>query len=122
MAAIVWSDVVNAAPELADPAVAVAWQTVLLSFANTRLDVNVFDGESGPTTKMARVALVAHFASGVGSGSGGATSPVTSESAGGLARSYASASAGGGSGFTTTAYGVTYRLLAQMSAGGAWLI
>lgn len=87
MAAIVWNDVValpGADVELAT--VSVAGQTILLAVANSILDVNMFDGESGPITKAARCFLCAHFAALGKLGSGG---PLIGESDGRLSRQYA---------------------------------
>lgn len=69
-------------------------QEDVLAFANTALDVRLFDlGETDPRLKLARIYLALHLAtgdaeSGAGSGTGAPAGPVTSESCGGMMRSY----------------------------------
>lgn len=122
MAAIVWQNVVDVAPELADPAVPVALQTLWLALANQDVNVSLFyRGEDDPRLALARAYLVAHFGSGYGEGSGGAAGPVTSESAGGLSRSYAQAMAAGGGILGTTVYGQNFLALVRPMAGGPFL-
>ncbi len=63
MSDIAWTDVTslpNAPPAFAT--VSMVAQTAILAFANNYLDVDQFDGESGPTTHLARCYLAAHFA------------------------------------------------------------
>jgi hypothetical protein len=84
VAAIAWSDVVAQAPELATTATLA--QTGILAVANVRLNLSIFDGESGPTTYLARVLYAAHLASLIRLGVSG---PLIGESAGGLSRTYA---------------------------------
>lgn len=59
MAAIVWADVVAAAPQTA--AVTPAWRTSILAYVNTTLDVDIFGGEASPKLKMLRTLLAAHY-------------------------------------------------------------
>ena len=89
MAAIVWADVLTVAPELATT-VNDGAKVMILSYVNGRaMDPANFDGEDGWTTRLARCYLAAHLGAGVGKGaSGAAGGPVTSESMGGLSRSY----------------------------------
>lgn len=92
MADIAWSNVVDFAPELSG--IDADAQTDILAYVNDELDVALFDGESGPKTKLARIYLAAHVATGTLTGSsGGAAGPVTAEAEGGLSRSYGSMSA-----------------------------
>ena len=60
MAAIVWADVEAVAPTATD--VDVLAQGFILGYVNITLAVARFDGEEGPTTKLARVYLAAHHA------------------------------------------------------------
>ncbi len=86
MAPIAWADVVSVSSPLA--AVVVVQQDVILAMVNAGFS-HVFDGEDGPTTKLARIYVAAHFASLPGSGDQRPGGAVTSESRGGLSRSYA---------------------------------
>lgn len=85
---IAWTDVTavgNNDPVLINyPA---AGQTAVLAYVNSVLDVNMFDGEAGARTKLARCFLAAHIAA--CSALGDAGGPVASESEGGVSRSYA---------------------------------
>lgn len=96
MAAIVWTDVTAIAVELT--AVPVDAQTLFLSYVNTSLNVDYFGGESHINTKLARIYLAAHLGKTQLQGGDSIAGPVTSESAGGLSRSYALVSAVSGSG------------------------
>lgn len=86
MAPIAWSDVIAVSSPLA--AVIVAQQDMILAMVNAKF-AGVFDGEDGPTTKLARIYVAAHFASLPGSTDQRPGGSVTSESRGGLSRSYA---------------------------------
>lgn len=86
MAPIAWTDVVAVSSPLAS--VVVAQQDAILAMVNAKLSF-VFDGEDGPTTKLARIYVAAHFASSPGAGEQRPGGAVTSESRGGLSRSYA---------------------------------
>ena len=123
MAAITWQQVVDFASEAAD--VPAAAQTAILAHVNTTLDVTLFaDGESDPQLTLTRIYLAAHFAAGAvpGTGSGGPAGTVTSESAGGLSRSYGSAGAGSSvlssSLWGSTEYGRKAAALIRLVAGG----
>lgn len=87
MAPIAWSDVVAFSSPLAS--VDVTQQGILLAWVNKRF-AEVFDGEDGVSTKLARIWAVAHFASLPGSGDQRPAGPVVSQSRGGLSQSYAS--------------------------------
>jgi hypothetical protein len=78
------------APELST--VPTAAQDFILEYVNQALVVDIFGGEGSPKLRLARIYLAAHYGSLFGSGGSGAAGPVTSESAGGLSRSYGFAS------------------------------
>ena len=62
MAAIVWSDVTDEAPELLSPATPIGAQTLWLSIANgAGINVDNFGGEDADLTKAARCLYVAHL-------------------------------------------------------------
>jgi hypothetical protein len=122
MASITWTNVTDiVAPELTG--VAVAAQTRILSYVNGLHDVTALDptdGEDGDIVMMARLYLAAHIGTKVGTGAGGAGA-VTSESLGGLSRSYMVA-ASSGSALETTGYGVEYKGILERSAvRGPWI-
>lgn len=122
MAAITWDDVVDIAAELSS--VGLDAQTKILAFVNGALDVTLFaDGEDDARLHLARIYLAAHFGSGAlpGAGSSGPSGPVTSESAGGLSRSYGAMSAAVTSGLVSgTWYASQYQALIRPVAGGPW--
>lgn len=115
MAAILWTDVLNLAPELST--VATGAQNIVLAWVNgSGLDVNSFDGEDGTTTQLARIYLAAHLASSVGHGASGVSGgPVTSESMGGMSRSYSVPSMPMKSAYSSTVYGRMYETLVDNS-------
>lgn len=116
MAAIVWADVTALAPELTT--VNDFARAMILEYVNgPALDPACFDGESGPTTRLARIYLAAHLGSGVDKGAAGAAGgPVTSESMGGLSRSYSVGSVASSADATgSTAYGRLYEALVNNS-------
>lgn len=94
MAAITWAQVLDHVSTLGsvDP----DQQADLLALANTGLNAWVFGGEDHVRYKLARIYFVAHFASLPGATEQRAAGPVTSESRGGLSRSYQAIAAGGG--------------------------
>lgn len=118
MAAIDWTAVIAHAPELA--AVSSQARTEILAHVNTALDVEVFGGEDAPKTRLARIYLAAHLGAGVAN-SGGSTSvgAVTSESAGGLSRSYGQAAVVATASLGSTSYGQAYLALVNTSAARA---
>ena len=123
MAAIVWDDVVDIAAELS--AVGTDARTKILAFVNVALDVALFElGEDDARLHLARIYLAAHFGSGAlpGSGSSGPPGTVTSESAGGLSRSYGSMPTALASGLVGgTWYGQQYIALTRPVSAGPWL-
>lgn len=122
MAAIVWADVSAFAPNLATAPAGV--QADVLAYVNAALNPAMFDGEAGPTYRIARIYLAAHAGTLAAQGASGAGGPITQESAGRLSRSYAMP--GGGVAFDaldSTLYGKMYRqLLRQSSARGPWVL
>lgn len=125
MAAITWDQVEDFASEAGD--VPVAAQTAILAHVNTTLDVTLFPlGEDDPQLTLTRIYLAAHMAAGAipGTGSGGPAGTVTSESAGGLSRSYGTAGAGSAvlssSLWGGTEYGRKAAALIRLVAGGPW--
>ena len=112
MASIVWTDVSAAAPELA--ATNVTTQADILAVANVRFNVNVFDGEAGPTTRFARILYAAHLGVLARLGVAG---PLIGESAGGLSRSYA-APFMGRSQLALTSYGAALLAILPVSTHG----
>lgn len=99
MAPIAWSDVVSVSSPLA--AVVEAQQDAILAMVNAKFS-SVFDGEDGPTTKLARIYVAAHFASLPGATDQRPGGAVTSESRGGLSRSYAPPQTGSGGDYEGT--------------------
>jgi hypothetical protein len=118
MAAIVWSDVVNLAPEMAD--VPAGAQEIILAHVNAILNPNEFRGEDSPFLRLARIYLAAHYGTITMQGSDGPGGPVIAESAGGLSRSYGLFSpAGSDPTLDTTPYGKAFRSLVAMSPARA---
>lgn len=109
---ILWSDVTAIADELS--AVSATAQTLILAHVNADLDVDQFDGEDGPTTKLARAYLAAHLGTFAMPGAGSVSGPVTSQSALGLSRSYGQTGASSGE-LGLTAHGQMFLLLAKQS-------
>lgn len=122
MAAIVWDDVVDIAAELS--AVGADARTKILAFVNGALDTTLFDGgEDSDRLHLARIYLAAHFGSGAlpGSGSSGPPGTVTSESAGGLSRSYATMAAATATGLVGGTWcGQQYQALVRPVSAGPW--
>jgi hypothetical protein len=87
---IVWDDVTEIDSSLTD--VSEAAQTMILDFVEATLRPCVFGGEESAIFKLARIYLAAHLGTGALPGAGEVAGAVVSESAGGLARSYAAAS------------------------------
>lgn len=116
MADILWASVLALAPELTtvnDQA-----RAFILSYVNgPGVDPACFDGEAGPTTRLARIYLAAHMGAGVDKGAAGAAGgPVTSESAGGLSRSYSVGAVASSADQTgSTAYGRMFESLVKNS-------
>jgi hypothetical protein len=115
VADIVWTDVTDAITTL--PTVPTALQTLILATVNGRVDGDVFDGEDGDITKYARVLLAAHLSVLTTRAATGAAGPVTSQSAGGLSRSYGTWSSP--SSFSLTPHGTALSWLIQTSAARA---
>lgn len=109
---IVWSDVLAMAPQLTT--LSIQAQTDILNYVN-ELDMSGL-GETAQTTRLARILLASHYATGATRAPGGMAGPVTSESAGAMRRSYGlSATPSGEEGLGTTMYGMQYVSLLRMS-------
>jgi hypothetical protein len=121
MAAIVWSDVTAQASELT--AVSAGAQANILGLVNAWFNASEFtDGEDGHFLKMARIYLAAHMATMERTAAGGAAGPVTSESAGGLARSYANLTgAMSPSSWANTRYGALLETIISVQPARAWV-
>lgn len=121
MAPIAWSDVVaySSALAAADPIVqADILELVNASFASLP---SVFDGEDGGKTRLARIYIALHFASLPGAGEQRPAGAVTSETRGGLSRSYAPPASGSGSEtWNDTQWGRRYLQLLRGSRA-AWM-
>ena len=113
MADIDWDMVIALAPELTTGVTEDA-QDMILAHVNADLDASMFDGEDGPTFRLARIWLAAHLATAGASGSGGATGPVTSESVGGMSVSYGTLATTAAA-IGTSTYGRLYLELVQNS-------
>lgn len=122
MADITWSNVTAHYAELSTVGATV--QTDLLAFVNASIDPEMFDGESGYRTKLARINLAAHFAAPTLTSAIGPAGVVSSESADGLSISYAvmTAALGDPSMLGTTKYGQAFLSLVNTSAArGGWV-
>ncbi len=115
MAAITWTEVLAlpgaSSSQLAN--VGLVAQTMILAYVNNELDPKNYDGEDGPTTKMARAFMAAHF---------GLLAPhigiVTSEGEDDLSIGYAVPPIPPGSGFwATSGFGLAFWQLRQSSLG-----
>lgn len=119
MASIIWADVIAHAAELSSAHIVV--RTDALAFANARVSSANHDGEDGPTTRLARIYLAAHYVASNPSFGGGA-GPVTSESEGGLSRSYAVASSTAWDALGSTAWGRKFSALGRGSRARAGIL
>lgn len=118
MADITWTNVTDHAAELST--VGSAARVDILAYVNDALAPGAFGGSSSNAYKLARIYLAAHLGLTSRPGtSGNQAGPVTSESAGGLSRSYAQlASAASDDSASTTRYGREYLALCRRSTGG----
>lgn len=102
--------------------VSVEAQDSILAYVNSILDVDVFDGASGPMTTLAEIYLAAHHGTIVVRGDERA-GPVVSESVGGLSRTYAVFSpAGSDPLLDTTPWGKAFRALVRQSAARGGMV
>jgi len=116
--AITWDDVEDIAPELAS--LSEDAQTIILNYVNQALAVVEFGGEGSATLRLARIYMAAHYGTVTARGGTGPAGPVTSESAGGLSRSYGLVTSGGsGDEMATTGYGQAYMSLVRRSPARA---
>lgn len=117
MASITWTDVTNMAPELST--VSAGLQAMILDYANGNVNTDNFDGEEGEQTKLARVALAAHFATLITMSNSGQAGPITMEKGGDNQVMYGNlfGSPLAGQDFGSTGYGVLFVTLARASKG-----
>lgn len=108
MAAVTWADIVAVSSPLS--AVTLQQQTDLLAWVNKSF-AEVFDGEDGIKTRLARIYAAAHMASLPGSGEQRPGGAVVSESRGGLSRSYSAPPVQSGDWWALTQWGQRYLLL-----------
>jgi len=113
MASILWSDVEAFAPELST--IDTVAQTGILAFVNTGLNIDILGGEAHAQLRMARIYLAAHFGTLSSQGGAAAAGPVTSESEGGVSRSYANLMSSGGGALGSTSYGQLYEFIVRTS-------
>lgn len=123
MAAIEWSHVlevvINAADAAALTAVPVPAQTAILKWVNGNgIATDVFDGEDGDDTRLARQYMAAHIAT-LTASRDAVAGPVTSETEGAISRSYQAMAAS--SELDRTSYGSMFKTMARTNACGAWL-
>lgn len=104
MVDITQADVIDFAPELATVSES-TWERIL-AYVN-ELDMTGV-GETEATTMLARLYLAAHMATTTKRGSSASAGPVTSESVGGVRRSYANVAATSASSLSSTRYGQMY--------------
>ncbi len=114
MAAIVLADVQAIAADITSVPAAI------LAFVNTKIAVDVFDGEDGESTKLVRCYLAAHWATVLATLGGAAAGAITSESEGGISRSYAQMDMSG-SALGATQYGIQALFFIRLYASGAWI-
>lgn len=115
---IAWTDVTNVCN--GDPIITnfnTAGTVAILATINTMLDVSMFDGESGPRTKLARCFLAAHIAASSALGMGG---PLMAEADGRLSRQYAVPRVDDD--LRRTSYGAMYAMLIGPQAHGPRLL
>jgi hypothetical protein len=113
--AIVWGEVAAIAPTLANTNPYT--QGAILEYVNTALHVECWGGEGSPQLRLARLYMAAHMGTVSSSGASGAAGPVTSETAGGLTRSYGFMSSTEADPLLdATPYGRMYRELLMRSA------
>lgn len=122
MTAILWSDVLAVPGAIGDgmAQVPALGQTMILAVVNStkRLDVDMFDGEDGPITKLARCFLALHMAARGKVGAGGA---LIGEADGRLSRQYAMPTMTRSS-LTSTSYGTAFWELIGPKAFGPRLL
>lgn len=119
MAAITWDDVLLFAPELSTFD-SDAQDEILLFVNEEGIDVTQWGGEDAQRLRLARIYYAAHIATASSQGgNGGAAGPVTSETAGGLSRTYAFASVASDLLLDSTNYGRLLRMLMRQTIARA---
>ena len=118
MADITWADVTGPTGMFPDDAalgaVPVQAQAIILGRVN-RLSAQFFGGVDSDKYKLARIYLAAHLGAGGGVGGNAAAGPVTSESEGGVSRSYAVVPGAVSGSHNGTSYGRLYDELVRSS-------
>jgi hypothetical protein len=94
-------------------------QADLLEMANTRLNIDAFDGEDGIDTKLARIYLVAHFASMPGAGGNAPAGPLIGQTRGGLSQQFQGLPLSGENEWLLTQWGRRFWQMLQASRA-AW--
>lgn len=116
---IIKSDVTDFAGELATGVSDNAW-TRILAFVN---QVDLSSVDSDEDRALARIYLAAHLAKQTKSGASAAAGPVTSESAGGIRRSYGFVAMSNSTSLGKTNYGQMYlEILNMCGTGGPVLV
>lgn len=116
---ITWTQVIALAPELS--IVNSTAQDLILGYVNVALMSAPFGGVDSAEFALARIWLAAHL--GVAAKEDAFTGQVASESAGGLARSYALPSNSGGDDYQSTSYGRKfYAMLRRSGARGGFAV
>lgn len=122
MAAILWTDVVAVAPDMAT-GVSAAFQTLVLSYVNVNVVATEFGGEDNPTYVMARAYLAAHYAALHKAGVNGTAGQRIAQSEGGVSMSFANNSPMGTDPLLDkTTYGQAFRSLSRRSPSVAGFV
>jgi hypothetical protein len=116
VAAIVWADVTAHASDLST--VSAGAQTDVLAYVNDTVDPDKLGGEASARYRLARIYLAAHFGTVVLAQGTPPAGPVTSESVGGVSRTYgvAAGASGSASEIASTGWGREYLALIRRSA------
>jgi hypothetical protein len=114
-AEITWDDVAAFAPELTDADEIV--RSGILAYVNATFNPDDWGGTAAPALRLARIYLAAHLGTLTKRGQSGKAGPISSESVGGISRSYATFSYP--SILTTTPYGQALLELINRSAARA---
>ena len=116
MAQITGHDVKAIAPELSSVDDGSVTAQVVLAYVHDSVPIGPFDGEGSPRLRMARILAAAHLGKMSVSGGAAPAGPVTSESDGGLSRSYAAPSMSStSSSWESTTYGRQYLQMLRTS-------
>jgi hypothetical protein len=119
--ALVWSNVVAVAPELAT-GVSAAFQTLILGYVNEAVQADEFGGDESYTYVLAMAYLAAHYASLHKIGATGQSGPVTSMSEGGVSVGFANMFSSSGSPIGATSYGQAFLSFLRRSPANAGFV